>query len=114
MQPERLSITLALNKENYARGEKIRYTIGLTNNTGSSAATTVWTNVSLPMGGVYPSSGFLDGPWPVALNPLETKTAALARQIPWSATLGSFIFNAYVGSNPGIEDEDHDPFHIVW
>jgi hypothetical protein len=112
--PPDLDITLALNKEDYGRGEKIHYTIGLTNNTGSSLATMVWTNVSLPMGGVYPQSGFLDGPWPVSLNPQQTKTAVPSLKLPLSAPLGNFVFNAYTGPNPGVEDEEHVPFHIIW
>jgi hypothetical protein len=108
------TIDLTLNKTMYGRGETIIYDLDVTNNSSSSETTNVWTNITLPNSNVYPSSGYLDGPFFLSFSANEHKAGTLNLKIPSVAPLANFTFNAFVGPDPGIDDEDHVTFTIFY
>ena len=108
-----LTIDLSLDKSSYAIGETIDYDLSVTNNTGTTQNTTVWVNLTLPSGSTYPAAGSLSsGPWTLSFAPYENKNGSLGQHLPWYAPTGSFMFNAYVGPEPGIVNEAHETFTV--
>jgi hypothetical protein len=55
------------------------------------------TNIELPNGNRYPSSGWLLGPIPVALGPHTSKSKYLTQYIPYNAPCGTYTYRGYVG-----------------
>jgi len=107
-----LAVAMALDKSTYSLGDDMFYDVVVCNSTASSQSTVVWTNVTLPNGKRYPSSGYLDGPTPLTINPNDMTTLSYSIFLPAKAPLGTYVFNAFVGPDPGVEDEDHQTFVV--
>jgi len=108
-----LAIDLSLDKSGYLIGENINYDLSVTNNTANTRNTTVWVNLTLPAGNTYPATGSLStGPWTLSFAPYEKKDGSLSQHLPWYTPTGSFMFNAYVGPEPGIVNEAHVSFTV--
>ena len=60
----------------------------------------------------YPTSGSLIGPIKLTVDPHDSIEATLKMRIPPSAQLGDYVYNAFIGPHPSIEDEDHKAFTI--
>ncbi len=109
-----LTVDVTLSSTSYQRGEWCFYDVDITNHTASSLSTTMWTNVTLPNSNTWPNTGYLNGPLNITVPGNDTQTWNYSRRIPNVAPIGSFVMNAYIGSNPGIDDEDHENFSITY
>jgi len=109
-----LEIDLSLDKTTYSRGNTIIYTMDVINNTAQSQPTKFWTNVTVPNGNTYPSTGYLDYPMSITLTPYQTQTWPYSRRVPVKAPIGNYTFHAFVGPDPGIVDSDDVPFSVTW
>ncbi len=108
-----MTIGVSLDNTNYLLGDTIHYDLTVTNNTGTTQNSTVWVNLTLPSGNTYPAAGSLaSGPWTLTFAPYETKNGSLPQFLPWYAPTGAFMFNAYVGPEPGIVNEAHEAFSV--
>ncbi len=108
-----VTIDLVLNGTSFQRRDWIYYDCHVTNTTGYTQNPYLWTNVTLPNSNTYPGTGYLDGPMSLTLSAYETEVWNFARRIPPLAPIGSYVFNAFVGPNPGIDDEDNENFSIT-
>ena len=108
-----LTVDLVLSGTSFQRRDWVYYDCDVTNTTGYSQSTYLWTNVTLPNSNTYPKNGYLDGPMSLSLSAYETQTWNFSRRVPPLAPIGSYVFNAFVGPNPGIEDEDHENFSVT-
>ncbi len=112
--PPDIEVDLVLDNSTYQRGDTVFYDVTVTNNTTGQLTTSMWTNVTLPNFSTYPSSGYLNGPTSVTVNGNSNQVFNFSQNIPQIAPLGSYTFNAFVGSNPpGFDEEDHVPFTIT-
>ncbi len=108
-----LTCDLVLDSTTYQRLDWLNYDFYVYNNSGSSQSTFVWTNATLPNSNTYPPSGYIDGPIYTTVAAYGSEEWHYSRRIPGGAPYGNFIFNLYIGPNPGILDEDHEAFSIV-
>jgi len=95
-----------------ARGRALGYTVTATNLTGSTAAYDYWTDVTLPNYSTHPSSGCLFGPYNFMLNPNANLSQHLEHPIPSATPLGTYTYNAYIGTYPSILKEYHFNFEV--
>jgi hypothetical protein len=78
------------------RGGTLQFNATVTN-PGSVTKTIYFaTNVRLPNGSIYPSSGYLFGPLAVTLNPGQSRSGNLTQPIPMSAPLGTYTYYGHV------------------
>ncbi len=107
-----VSITLLPDTTTVSRGGTLGYTVTCNNNTSSSQTFQYWTYVTLPNGARYPQSRELMGPIPVTLSGAEQKSVHLTHPISGSAPLGTYTYNASVGSYPPVLDSDSFQFTV--
>ncbi|MBI5115220.1 hypothetical protein HZA56_01990 [Candidatus Poribacteria bacterium] len=102
--PDAISIT---------RGGVLGYDVTVINETLSPITFRYWTTVTRPDGNSHPPTGALLGPYEVALNGAESRSAHLTHRIPGTAPLGMYAYNAYIyGENPIIANEYHFNFSV--
>jgi len=94
------AVTLGLvpDAPSLARGGTLGYTVTVANTTPITQCFSYWENVTLPGGIPFPSSGELFGPLGICVNANATKTAHLTKAVPVIAPVGTYVFNAFVGS----------------
>jgi hypothetical protein len=63
------------------------------------------TNITMPNGNQYPSSGYLLGPVKVTLSYYGSKSKQLSYFIPYTAPLGTYTYHGYVGISGNLWDE---------
>ncbi len=95
-----VTILLFPNNTLLVGGTSLSYTVQATNNTNVRQCVKYWENVTLPNGSLYPVTGELFGPVSFCLDPLSTSTASFSRAVPKSAPLGTYTYNAFVGTSP--------------
>jgi len=108
-----LAVAIALDDEVYYPLDYINYEVVVANSTSSSQTTTMWTNVTVPNMNIWPSSGYLDGPTSLSIPAGGSETLSFSQRIPQGPPIGNFVFNVFVGPNPGVEDEDHWTFSVA-
>ncbi len=108
-----ISLSLTPDDTFIPRGETLGYGVVVTNNTDSTQNFKYWTNVTLPNGNTYPPSGTLFGPYTVILSPYGSRMAHLSHEIPVTAPLGDYTYNAFVGPYPTVWNEDHFDFTVT-
>jgi len=97
-----------------ARPGTLRYKVTATNRTASSKNFDYWTNVNLPNGSLHPPAGALAGPFNVTLSADESRSAYISHTIPGGAPLGTYTYNAYVGTYPStVEGERQFYFSVM-
>ncbi len=107
-------VDLEMNDSIYYFGDDISYTIDMYNATALSQAYSLWTNVTIPNGATWPPSGHLNGPKTLTLDPKKATRISYEYQIPVSYALaGLSTMNAYVGSYPTVDHEDHEEINVV-
>jgi len=110
------AVTLAITPDavSIARGSTLGYTVTATNNTAVQQCIDYWETVTLPDGSTYPAIGALFGPLNVCLNGNEVKNVHLTHGVPMSAPVGTYVFNAFVGTNPTpVTSEAHFNFDVT-
>jgi len=121
--PQTISVTLTVTQPSIvlscvpdatviSHGGTLWYTVTVTNNTSTSQTFQYWTNVSLPNGAAYPASGCLSGPVTVTLSAYGNRSAHLSHPIPALAPLGTYTYNAYIGTYPTSNSEEHFNFEV--
>jgi len=108
-----LAVAIALDEDTYHTPQDMFYDVVVGNSTTSSKTTTMWTNVTLPNMKTYPLGGFLDGPTPMTLGAGAIETLSLTQRVPRNPPLGTYVFNVFIGPEPGVVDEDHWMFTVV-
>jgi hypothetical protein len=109
-----LAVTLVLDKAEYSWKDSIFQDLAVANSTGSNQNTKLWLNITLPNSSTYPGSGYLSSsPWPLTVPANDILTGTLSTTVPPGTPTGSYVFNAFIGPDPGIVDEDHKPFEVV-
>ncbi len=111
-QPD-MEVGIGVDSSTYQRGDTVYYDVTVTNNTTGQLTTTMWTNVTLPNSSIYPGSGYLNGPMSITVNGSSSDVWNFSRNIPGIAPIGSYSLNAYIGPNPGIDDQDSAAFNIT-
>lgn len=111
--PLDMEVDIALSGSAFQRGDTLGYDLTVTNNTAGQLTTWLWTNITLPNSNTYPGSGYLDGPISVTVNGNSSDVWNYSKTVPGIAPFGSYVFNAYIGPNPAIDDEDHAAFDIT-
>jgi len=108
-----MEVGIGVDSSTYQRGDTVYYDVTVTNNTTGQLTTTMWTNVTLPNSSIYPGSGYLNGPMSITVNGSSSDVWNFSRNIPGIAPIGSYSLNAYIGPNPGIDDQDSAAFNIT-
>ena len=109
-----VSVTLAPDDTVIPRGGTLGVGVTITNNTNEAQIIYFATNVTLPNGNIYPPSGYLFGPFPIALNPHQSKSGHLSHTIPGNAPIGAYTYHGYVGKpGEGVIDEDQFDFEVT-
>jgi hypothetical protein len=108
-----VSVDLKFDSSSYSHQSYANYTIDMVNNTSSSQTFSLWTNISHPMGYIWPSTGYLDGPEVITLAPYGSDQRSYTRYIRSFIAPNWYTMNAYVGPDPGVIDEDHEDIQIV-
>jgi len=98
--PRDVMLSLSPDVTSIARGSTLGYTVTATNTTAVQQCFDYWETVTLPNGSTYPATGALFGPINICLNAGASKSAHLTHGVPMSAPVGSYIFNAFVGTHP--------------
>jgi hypothetical protein len=112
--PPPVSITLTPDATTVPRGGTLGYDVTVTNETDRLQFIDYWTNVTLPNSNVYPPTGELFGPYFLILTGHESRSAHLSHDIPMTAPLGDYVYNAYVGQHPYvITNEEHFGFTVT-
>jgi len=93
-------VTLSITPDatTVAQGGSLGYTVTAVNTTAAKQCVDFWETVTLPGGGTYPPGGALFGPMNVCLNANATRSAHLTQAVPLTAPVGSYTFNAFIGS----------------
>jgi hypothetical protein len=111
--PHAVSLELVPDSTSIYRGGKLGYTVTATNLTNSTQTFQYWTTATTPNGKFYPSTGALYGPVNVTLTGKQSKSQHLNQTIPWTAPVGIYTYNAYIGTYPAtIMNEDHFSFTV--
>jgi len=102
LQPDSTTLTIP------GGGGNLVFVIGVQNLETSAVTADIWTNITLPTGGIYgPVINLANFSLPANSNLNRSRIQA----IPGSAPAGIYTYNAYVGDNPStIWDEDHFTF----
>lgn len=95
------------------RGESLSYWVRATNNTDRTQCFYFWTNVNLPNGNIHPPDGTLLGPYYLCLSAFQYRSKHFSHKITPGAPLGSYTYNAYVGSYPTVWAEGHFNFTVI-
>lgn len=96
------------------KGGNLRMSVKLSNNTDTSQSIQAWTNVRLPNGNIYPTDETLLGPVDAIIPAHATLTAQTSHSIPLIAPLGTYSYNAFLGSSfPETYAEDSFQFTVV-
>jgi len=75
--------------------------VTVTNTTAVQQCFNYWENVNLPGGTLFPAKNSLFKPVPrICLNGGASKTVHLTHGIPFTAPIGAYVFNSYVGIFP--------------
>ncbi|MEA3276877.1 MAG: SBBP repeat-containing protein, partial [Pseudomonadota bacterium] len=111
--PRNVTLTLEPFSTTVQRGSTLWYRAEATNSTQNRQCFDYWTNVTLPSGATYPSTGALFGPVNVCLDPGQTKGAWLSTSIPLNAPLGTYDYNGFVGPYPDVWDQASFQFQIT-
>ncbi len=102
-----MTVDIVLDSSYYKRGDPINWDVTVYNNSGTQQTTFMWTNVTRPGGATYPPSGYLNGPVYMVVDGYGSAVENYSATIPGSAPYGTYTFNAFIGPDPGIDDEDH-------
>ena len=78
-------------------GGSLRFWATVSNDTDEVQTFDFATNVKLPNGNKYPSSGWLMGPISITLDPHTSKSKYLIQKIPYNAPYGIYTYRGYVG-----------------
>jgi hypothetical protein len=113
LNPTPLFVSLAPDDCIIERGTTLSYTATIGNRTNSKRCFSYWTNVTLPGGKKYPSSGELLGPYQVCLKPNESRSKAFSHTTPLSAPRGIYTYNSFIGPYPNIWTEGRFNFEIT-
>jgi hypothetical protein len=84
-----------------SRGQTLGFRATVTNGTGLSGAAYFVTKITGPSNKSYPPSGVLDGPFNIFLKPFGAKSAHLFRTVPGFVEPGTYVYQGYVGQDPG-------------
>jgi hypothetical protein len=95
------------------QGGVLGYWIKASHNTASEQCFDYWTNVTLPSGAIYPSSGELLGPFNICLGCYETAKAHLTHLVPANTPLGGYFYNVYFGLYPMVWAQERFPFVVI-
>jgi len=96
-------VTLAITPDavSIPQGAVLGYTVTATNTTAVQQCFNYWENVTLPGGGLYPSTGSLMPHTPrLCLNGGTSQTVHLTHGVPLTAPIGAYAFNTYLGIYP--------------
>jgi len=97
-----------------ARGGTLGYTVYVTNNTNEPKLFYYYTNVTLPTGSTYPPPPdwlFFYGP--VTIPSGATRNAHLVHNVPNSAPIGYYTYNAFIGLSDDVCNEAHFDFTVT-
>jgi hypothetical protein len=108
-----LDVDLEFGSLSYFFGTDADYTIDVANFTGTTQTFSLWTNVTLPGGRLWPPSGYMDGPEIITLPAYGTAQRVYSRLIQPTFPAGTYTVNAFVGPDPGVIDEDHERVDIL-
>lgn len=89
------------NVESVGIGDAVRIFMRVTNTTGSSATTDVWTEVLLSGDNRWPVARKIYGPTPITLAGGASQILSFSLRVPGGAALGTYIAAAYAGEHPG-------------
>jgi hypothetical protein len=95
------------------RGETLGFQATVANNRDGSATVYFATNITLPEGGVYPASGFLNGPFRLLVDPYGSVSGPLSFPIPVYAPLGTYFYRGYVGNSGVIYETCEFEFEVT-
>jgi hypothetical protein len=85
------------------RGGPLGFQATVTNNTDLTGRVYLATKLRPPPPyGMYPPSGFLDGPFRVRLSDYDSKSGHISHVIPSNWPLGTYIYRGYVGQLSGV------------
>jgi len=109
-----VSVTLVPDATVIPRGGTLGLDVTITNNTDKFQIVGFATNITLPNGTIFPPSGYLFGPFPIVLNPSQSKSGHLSHTISGNAPIGAYTYHGYVGKpGEGIIDEDQFDFEVT-
>ncbi|RJP73750.1 MAG: hypothetical protein C4532_04080, partial [Candidatus Abyssobacteria bacterium SURF_17] len=111
-EAQEMCLVLVPDATEVAQRGRLGYTVKVTNLTGSTAEYDYWTDVTLPNYSTYPLSGTLFGPYRFMLSPVSILSQHLIHPIPSVAPLGTYTYNAYIGTYPNILKEYHFSFEV--
>jgi len=107
-----LAVALALNGTTFAFLDYLTYDIEVANSSGSSKDTWLWTNITMPDLSTFPGSGYLNGPMKLTIVAYDSVSGSLSKLIPPLAPTGTYMFNAFIGQHPSIDDDEHKVFSV--
>jgi len=96
-----VTLTLVPDIANVLQGTNLGYNVTVTNTTAVRQCFNYWENVNLPGGTLFPAKNSLFKPVPrICLNGGASNTVHLTHGIPFTAPIGAYVFNSYVGIFP--------------
>jgi len=107
-----LSISVEPDTTYYHKGDRLGFTVTLTNNTDSTVFFQGWTKGETPWGLILSP---LLGPINVVLGSHKTVSPHISQQVPWITPYGGpYIYTAIVGTYPDpVIEEDSFEFFVV-
>jgi hypothetical protein len=109
-----VSLTVALESTVYQRGDTLRFTIRVENNSDTTQSVEYWTDVYFSSGDPYKKNPVY-GPRTEELEPGGSVEAVVSRRIPQKAPLGTFFLVGEAGiPKEQIWDQDCLPFSVVY
>jgi hypothetical protein len=121
-KPGGIDISIYPTTSTIPRGKNLNYWVNFTNNRNMMQCFDYAATSILPNGETYPAAGVLFDPYRLCLAAQESMQYFFNHRIPYSAALGTYIYNAYVGVfnlNMGIYvpveiwNKDHFEFNIL-
>ncbi len=109
-------LTLTLDSTAVSGGTTLGYTVTVTNTTTTRQCFNYWETFTLPDASTYPVTGSLFGDIRQCLSPIASNSVHLTHNVPLSAPVGTYTFNAFLGAFtspiPVLVDEDHANFDV--